>query len=249
MIRVLLLALALQAAAIAADDPLARRFDDANARSAAAKTPDESLAAAALYRGMLDEGVESGAIWFDYGNALMNAGATGRAIAAYRAAVRYLPRDPQVQANLQLALTKAGARPLSPSLVDRLVFWQDWLSWPEKQRLLELAAVAAFLCGVLALSWRRPFALFAKVLLVLLVPLAASFLLALKQVAFERRGAVAKPEVVARKGSADSFAPAFTQPLREGDEFVVQDREGDWLSIRLGDGLDAWVKASDVETY
>ena len=60
---------------------------------------------------------------------------------------------------------------------------------------------------------------------------------------FERteHGVVVQPEVVARKGNAESYDPAFTEPLKEGTEFRVLERRGTWLQIQLPGGIAGWV--------
>ena len=68
---------------------------------------------------------------------------------------------------------------------------------------------------------------------------------------FERleHGVVIVDEVTARKGNSENYEPAFTEAVREGAEFQVLERRGDWLRIRLGTSGDAWVERRDVVTY
>jgi SH3-like domain-containing protein len=68
---------------------------------------------------------------------------------------------------------------------------------------------------------------------------------------FERieRGVVVRAEVVARKGNADSYDPAFTEPLKEGTEFQVVERRGAWLQIQLAGGQIGWVPDAATTTY
>ena len=56
-------------------------------------------------------------------------------------------------------------------------------------------------------------------------------------------------EVIPRKGNSENYEPAFTEVVREGAEFQVLARRGDWLHIRLGTSGDAWVERRDVVTY
>ena len=55
------------------------------------------------------------AVLYNQGNAWMRAGATGRALAAYRQAQRYRPRDPYLAANLQNALAASGRNAAAPN--------------------------------------------------------------------------------------------------------------------------------------
>ena len=224
--------------AVPIDLDQARRFDEANT----AQRDGDYVAAAALYEALLDDGVESGAIYYNLGNACQRAGRRGEAIAAYRQALRYRPNDPYLKANLANALSEreVSGRPL----VDHLLFWQRWLSWPGKWQALAVAALISFLLG-LAAQMRRRLRSFAWLGLAVTLLLALSAALAWQDVVGTTHGVITEKSVVARKGDADSYAPAFTEPLKEGAEFTLLERRGDWIHIRLrnDDQLSAWIRA------
>lgn len=234
----------------AVDLEVSRTFQQAQETFDKAATPDDYLKAASLYQQILDRGVVSGAVLYNQGNAFMRAGHRGRAIAAYRQAQRYRPRDPYLEANLRAALGRetspAGRRPL----VAYLLFWQDWLSYPAKFALLGAAALATFACGLTGLLlrrrvWHRVAALGLAVTLVLAVSAAYDWH------RFDRtvHGVIVAQEAIARKGNATSYEPAFTEPLAEGAEFTVLDRRGAWLLIRLATGFEGWVKEEEAVVY
>ena len=84
----------------------------------AAKTPQEYGESAALLDSLLADGFRNGAVYYNLGNAYFRAGEYGRAIAAYRKAKAYRPRDPYLEANLRQALSVApGAASLPPGAV------------------------------------------------------------------------------------------------------------------------------------
>ena len=86
------------------DPTMFSQFQRAQEAFDQAQQPDEFLRVAALYQEMLDTGLVSGAVLYNQGNAFMRAGQRGRALACYRQAVRYRPRDPYLAANLNYAL-------------------------------------------------------------------------------------------------------------------------------------------------
>lgn len=234
----------------APDLDVSRTFQQAQETFDKAATPEDFLKAASLYQRILDRGVVSGAVLYNQGNAYMRAGHRGRAIAAYRQAQRYRPRDPYLDANLRSALggdtSPAGRRPL----IAYLLFWQDWLSYPEKFTLLGLAALLTFTGGLVGLllrrrRWRRA----------AVVGLAVTLVLALSAgydwYRFDRtvRGVIVVPKATARKGNATSYEPAFTEPVVEGTEFHLLDRRGAWLLIRLPAGPEGWVKEDEAVVY
>lgn len=237
--------------ALRPDLEVSRKFQEAQSIFDNATSPEDFMHAAAVYQEILDSGVRSGAVLFNQGNALMRAGQAGRAIAAYRQAERYRSGDPYLDANLQYALGSAadeavGSRPL----FEYVLFWQDWISYAGKFRLLGAAAVATFLlaCMGLFVSSRIPSRL----------AVAAGVVTAILAVSagydwnrFDRveHGVIVANDVVARKGNNASYQPAFTKPLEDGTEFSVCERRGDWLLIRLPGNQEGWIKDSAAVVY
>jgi tetratricopeptide (TPR) repeat protein len=217
-------------------------FDQANGR-------EDFLRAAAMYQEILDRGFRSGAVFYNQANALVQGGQRGRAIAAYRQAIRCRPRDPYLQANLRYALgsdSAAGRR----SLLAYLLFWQDWLSYLEKFQCLAALAVLAAALGLLGLVLRRVWvSRLAAVGLALTLVMGVSAAYDWHRYEQVRHGVVVAPKTIARKGNAASYQPALTAPLEEGTEFVVLERRGEWLWIQLPGGQEGWVEDPAVATY
>lgn len=234
----------------AVDLDVSRTFQQAQAAFDKATTPDEFLAAASLYQQILDRGVVSGAVLYNQGNAYMRAGHRGRAIAAYRQAQRYRPRDPYLEANLRNALGVDPSPGRRKPLVEDLLFWQDWLSYPEKFTLLAAVAAMSFASAVVGLLLRRR--LWTRMALAgLVVALVLAFSAGYDWYRFDHttHGVIVAKKAVARKGNAASYEPAFTESLVEGAEFTLCDRRGDWLLIRLRGGQEGWVKDDEAVVY
>lgn len=210
---------------------------------------DDYLRAAAMYQEILDRGFHSGAVLYNQGNALMQAGQRGRAIAAYRQAMRYRARDPYLEANLRSALG-GGSERARRSLVEYLLFWQDWLSYPEKFRLLAALAVLAAGLGLAAIALRRR-RITQLALGCLSVALAIAVSAGYDWYRYDglQHGVVTTAKLTARKGNSTSYQPALTAPLDEGTEFVVIERRGDWLLVRLPAGQEGWLEERGVVTY
>lgn len=244
---VLLIVLTGGAAALARAEEVdaLRRFEQANQAFLAAQQPPDYLDSAALYESILADGVESGAVLFNLGNAYQRAGERGRAIAAYRRAERLRPRDPLLQSNLDQALGGATYQRPDRRILDTVFFWQGWLSTREKAWLMTILGTLAIACGFLRLLGARPFRTIG-------LCFGGLFLIALASLLLDRRdaaiphGVVVADKVAARKGSAESYAEAFTAPLVEGDSFIVLERSADWLRVRVGGDLDGWIQAGDA---
>jgi hypothetical protein len=216
---------------------------------AGAKTTQDFLRVAGLYQEVLDRGVVSGAVWYNQGNALVRAGQRGRAIAAYRQAMRYRPRDPYLEANLRSALGSSGGTARRP-MIEYVLFWQDWLSYPEKFAAAIGAAIAAFLLGLAGLfTERRGLARLATagLLVVLILGLSATY----DWYRYDclTHGVIVERQTVARKGNAQSYEPALTGALVEGTEFTLLEDRAQWLLIRLAGGQEGWVPQQAAVTY
>ena len=227
----------------------ARIFEKANGEY----EKQEYLRAAALYESVLENAGPGGAVLYNLGNAYLQAGRRGHAIAAYRRAMRYRPRDPLLEANLQVALAPLGTGASdSRSLMDHVFFWQGWISYPEKALLFSTAATATFLVaifGVFLVRQRTALRRTSWVCLVLTALAAASLARDWHKVERVRHGVVAAPDVTARKGNAESYAPAFTEPLREGTEFTVVEERPGWVHVRLKGGLWGWLPSDQSVLY
>jgi tetratricopeptide (TPR) repeat protein len=210
----------------------------------AAKTPDDYRQSAALLESLLADGYRNGAVYYNLGNAYYRAGEFGRAIAAYRKAKPYRPRDPYLEANLRQALSVAPGRlpEPSPPWWKHVLFWSGWLSFPEKA----YAAFTGFLlaalssCAALLLRWPRAYWISAALVGIAAV-LSLDAGLAYSDVASSRHGVVTR-ETIARKGIGKDYEPAFDQPLKDGAEFTVLSENGDWIFGHFEGIGDGWLR-------
>ncbi|MEQ9409758.1 MAG: hypothetical protein RIK87_18625 [Fuerstiella sp.] len=233
----------------APDLETSRQFQAAEEQFASASEPADFVKAASMYQEILDDGFRSGVVLYNQGNAWMQAGRPGRAIAAYRQARYYLPRDPYLQANLNQALPRESDQAGKP-LLDYLFFWQQMISYYEKGVLCTvLLGLALVLTLASQLGWQPTLtrrAGFVTLAVTLLVGL--SFARDWVKIEQTRHGVVIA-ETMARKGGADSYDPAFNQALAEGTEFVVQAEQNDWLHIQIPDSGEGWIPRRAAVTW
>lgn len=230
------------------DFQMTQKFQAAQTAFDQAKKPEDFVKVASMYQEMIDEGAVSGAIFYNQGNAWMNAKQPGRAIAAYRQAQRYRPRDPYLEDNLQYALgSGVSSRRL---VIETILFWQNWLSYPEKFYAVAVAAAVTFCFAVIALFasrrlWRR--LIFGSAVVATLLIVSAGY--DWYRFDYVTHGVITQSDVVARKGNAESYEPAFSEKLSEGTEFRLLERRGDWLLIRLPGGQEGWIDQRTAVTY
>ncbi len=237
------------AAESAAEVDVWRQFDEANRRFVEARSRDGFLTVASLYHAILDRGIESGVVYFNLGNAYVRAGELGRAIAAYRQAERYRAPDPLLESNLDFALTQVGAGVRPKGVVDHVVFWRRWLTYPTTARAVVALSGLAFVLFLLGTFHSRRWRVPAFVALTGALLLGLSFTLDYVEYERTRHGVVVVDSAVARMGNAESFAAAFNEPLQEGVEFRVLARRGEWVHVEVSNGLDGWLRIDDVVVY
>jgi hypothetical protein len=228
---------------------LAQKFQAAQTAFDRATKPEDFVKVAAMYQEMIDDGAVSGAVFYNQGNAWMRAKQPGRAIAAYRQAERYLPRDPHLEANLQYALG-LGVSTHRP-IFETVLFWQNWLSYPEKFYGAAAATLLTFCFASIMLFasrrrlWRRLVLAGAAITVLLIVSAAYDWY----RFDYVVHGVITQADVVARKGNAESYEPALSEKLSEGTEFQVLEHRGQWLLIRLPGGQEGWVLDRMAVTY
>jgi tetratricopeptide (TPR) repeat protein len=250
LVSVVLLLLLLLAGAPRAAEPGTRQRTFLRALEAfdAAKTPDDYRQSASILESLLTDGYRNGAVFYNLGNAYFRAGEYGRAIAAYKKAKPYRPRDPYLDANLRQALAVAPGRLPEPAVPwwRHVLFWSGWLSFPEKAYAaftLFLIAAAAASSGLL---FRRSFVYWISAGLVIMAAvLSLDAGLAFADIVQSRHGVVTR-ETIARKGIGKDYEPAFNQPLKDGAEFTVLSEAGDWIFGHFEGIGDGWLRREDT---
>jgi hypothetical protein len=241
-LRVMLLIL-IQCTASAADPGTHERaFLRALELFDSATSPDDYRASARELESILADGVQSGAVYYNLGNAYYRAGEYGRAILNYRKAKPFRPRDPYLESNLQQALASAPGRlPEQPApWWTHVLFWDDWISFRRKVQITGLCMILAATLFAAAAVLRRP-RIHLGVAALCCVSLALGIDAFLSNPGSANR-AVITGETIARKGTGKDYEPAFDQPLRDGAEFTVLSETADWTFGHFEGIGDGWVR-------
>ena len=228
----------------------ATKFQNAEQQFTEATEAADYIQVAAMYQEILDGGFESGSVLYNQGNAWMQAGKRGHAIASYRQAKQHLPRDPYLDANLKQALSPSVKTPRKP-LLDYVFFWQHALSYREKGIVVTvLLAASLALLFVANLGWQRTILRrISYVLMGVLVLFAVSLGRDWFNFEWTKHGVIVVAESTARKGGSQSYEPAFNRPLTEGTEFTVLQQLDGWLNVQLGETGRCWIESNDCVTY
>lgn len=226
------------------------RIAAAEKEFAEARSESDYQRVAQLYEQLFHAGFVSGTALYNQGNAHLKAGQPGKAIAAYRQAMRYLPREPRLAANLESALGKPLDDGAALSVLDYVFVWQRWLSYREKYQLATLLIVAALSISLYS-RWGKSHTIWRRVSIVVGVVaalFAASALVDWHRFEHHQHGVLIS-QTVARKGNSENYEPAFTQPLAEGTEFTVDESRGDWLRATFRGDVHGWIPRTAAAVY
>ena len=229
-----------------AGDALQQLFQQGNEHYRAARFAET----ADSYRLILKSGLVSGPTYYNLGNALLKSGRKGEALWAYLEARSLMPRDPDVAANLQYALSllpPATAELIRPPLTVRV------LTLGERWTLRELLAAWAVLAWLAAIAWilagwwprlRRPLRPAAWALTLLAAWSLAALLGETWWSGGSHRAGIVNPSVDVRFSPQDTGTTHFT--LAEGSVISALDEQAGWIQIRRADGRAGWVPADSV---
>ena len=199
---------------------------------------------------LVDDGIENGKLWYNLGNAQLQAGKVGEAIAAYRSGQRYIPSDGRLLANLQHARTLVS-NPIkaedTTSILKRLAFWHE--SLPTKVRLT-VGVLVWFGCwGLVSVRLFRPIPGFKISSITLGCAAIALGISVGADIADQHQdnGVLTASEVIIRKGNGVNYSPMLNEPIREGIEFEIIGQRPDWLHIRLPNGTTGWIQEEDAK--
>ena len=206
---------------------------------------------AMLYERLIDQGVRSGTIYYNLGNAWARADDPVRAIAAYYLARRYIPNDPHLHANLRTVLVNNGGAPPSSdsSLIAYIFFWQDWVGYHTKIWTSILLATLTILGGILCLGAR---ARGVRPPMRITITLAIFTAIALSSVGYDwHRFEVVERLIVTedafpRRGNSERYEPVFVSPIPFGTLAVILDERSGWYALRFPNGQEGWLPHSQT---
>lgn len=212
--------------------------------------PEEQKAAfrlvAQTYQSLIDNGVKSGAIYYNMGNAWARCDEIGQAVAAYRTAKRYMPLDPYIASNLQALGASESPKPI----IEHVLFWQDWIGIRQKYIVSFLAIASAFIVGITALFYshqriKRTFWFFLTLALISLISTGYDCY----RFEYSRYAVVSVQSATPRKGNSEQYELTFTTPVSLGTTAQVLDERGDWVRLRFAADQDGWLPKNQIVLY
>ena len=214
----------------------------------------EYAEAAQQYEALIDLGYKDSTVHYNLGNAYLESGDLGRAVLNYLRAEELSPRDPDIQANLDLARSRTvdQLQTEGDSLVASISdFGRRWVTTGESgAAALLLWAVAGLATGSLilwpAMRGRRLLRSAAVVAFVAMLAPLALLLSMLYSNPYENTGVVTAGTVEVLSGPGTQYGEAFT--LHSGAQVRLVDSRHGWLQAALPGGeLGGWLPAHAIE--
>ncbi len=205
---------------------------------------DKALAA---YKRILDEGLESGNLYYNLANAYFKTGDIGRAILYYEKARLLMPQDADIKANLEHAQTFVEESVIPSRKSAARIFFENLTESLTLRGLvifisaLYFIVVFIFTMNIIS-NGRLKKALFiptAAAVIVLTLALA-SFAVRLYGREFFKPAIVLANAVDCRFEPFDESAPYFQ--VHAGNKVLVLTLKKEWSKIRRLDGKTGWIK-------
>jgi len=203
------------------------------------------------YESLVDDGVRNGRLYYNLGNAYLQVGRVGLAIANYRRAQRLLSGDPQLEHNLTYA---RSLRRNSIESAGERAFWHTAFFWHFNTSIVSRywVAIVAYLAFWSLLGLRlivKAPGLRVAAMVMLPIWLAAGGSVAIESIhrANTPEGVTTSSDIVVRKGNGEGYDPQFAEKLHEGVEFIVIEQRPGWLQIELRDASRGWIKSEQAE--
>ncbi|MBC8200635.1 MAG: hypothetical protein H8E86_01215 [Planctomycetes bacterium] len=199
---------------------------------------------------LVSDGIENGKLWYNLGNAQLQSGNIGEAIAAYRLGQHYIPSNGRLAANLQYARSLVAQPTLDKSkksILKRLAFWHD--SLPTQVRVT-LGLLLWFGCwSLLCVRFFRLIPGFKTASVTLGCAAIALGISVGADIAdqHQHHGVLTANETIVRNGNGLQYSPMRQDPLPEGVEFEIIEARPDWLHIKLPTGSTGWIQKQDAQ--
>ncbi|MEM7356938.1 MAG: tetratricopeptide repeat protein, partial [Acidobacteriota bacterium] len=201
-----------------------------------------------LYRQILAAGHDNGHVHYNLGNAFLRNGELGRAIASYRRSASFLPREQDIQANLEFARKsrKDAIEPPQPGAAQRtLFFWHYALSRAELGTLVVILNALFWGILILRIFRRGSEALRWITIILLILLLITGGSLAIRHLRPQQIAVIVPQEVDVRSGTNKADLVLFK--LHAGTEVRVVDRREGTLRIALPDEGGGWIEAEHAD--
>jgi tetratricopeptide (TPR) repeat protein len=203
------------------------------------------------YEQALESGLASGALYYNMGNAYFKNDNLGKAIVNYMRAKRFIPRDPDLRANI--AYTR--------SLIKNNIMLKEthplkrWFSGLSSNLTLDEATgilmslyflLAVIIMVFINIKRNKAYLFYVMTTVAMLLVFSCGiFYFSLRYNVLEKHAIVIAQGLEARFEPFENATVFFV--LNQGQELVSLDKSNGWIRIRRPDGRQGWVKSDGIE--
>jgi tetratricopeptide (TPR) repeat protein len=202
-----------------------------------------------LYSKILEQGIESGEVYFNLGNAYYKINDMGRAILYYEKARKYIDGDPALEQNLQLTQLRIVDKiePIPELFI--VEWWSTFIHVFSLDTLLWLCfAIFSILVLLIIINllysrqFIRRFIWAATAVFLLIFVITFSLIYEFETTQFgvileEKVSVISEPDI----GGTEVFI------LHEGTKVKINRMVNDWFEITIPDGKTGWLKETSLE--
>jgi tetratricopeptide (TPR) repeat protein len=195
---------------------------------------------------LLEQGFESGPLYYNLGNCFLKKWGLGKAILNYERAGRLIPADSDLKSNYQYAkslLRNDQQRPRGEEFPDQWLAWFSIDGLTSFLTTLYLLSVLILISGLLFPAIKR----FSRsaLLLLAIVFLFCGLGLNRKISLLDREAVILAPKVEAKFQPFDRAPTSFS--LEEGNKVQILRSSHGWVKVRHPDKKVGWVKTFSLE--
>jgi tetratricopeptide (TPR) repeat protein len=203
--------------------------------------------AISTYEKILSQGFESGALYYNLGNAYFKEGKIGRSILCYERGLKIEPNDEDLAYNLRIANSRTIDKISEVPKLFLISWWEGLVTafgisgWSILVVLtfwLMLASIAVYFFSRKAACQRFTF-MSGSISLSVLVLLIAILFARVNREASKDYGILVEPIYSAKVSPDEKSNDAFV--IHEVVKFSMEDEVSGWVKIRLIDGKVGWV--------
>jgi len=198
--------------------------------------------AADSYEALIQKGLNNGYLYYNLGNTYIRLGKTGPAILNYIRAQKLIPRNENLQANLNFAIQQTQDKIPPPPLtaLSTIFFWVNDLNLNEN---IDLALLVNLIFWLVLTAWtyfRSDFLTMARNSLFAMLLLAfVSIGVKLHFESNSKMGVVLAKKVAVKSGIDMSNVTLFE--LHEGALITITDERQNWFEVKLDSKQKGWV--------
>ena len=205
--------------------------------------------AADIYESIHQAGLKNGYLYYNLGNTYIRLGKTGSAILNYIRAYKFIPRDENLQANLNFAIQQTRDKIPLPeqSSLSTLFFWVNDLSLSENLKMIFSANIIFWLTLIAWFYFRsKTFRLIRNLFFYILLFGIVSVIVKLNLEIGSKTGVVIVNKVSVKSGLDSSNTTLFE--LHEGALVKITEERKNWFEIRLNEKQKGWVPMDTLGT-